>query len=58
MRQAICPLCEKPVGPYRPGAEVYHWSCLKAKCDEHFNCDKKPGEKDSGRKGNKAGDAS
>jgi hypothetical protein len=31
MKQAICPLCNKPCGDYLPGAVKYHWECLEAK---------------------------
>jgi len=28
MKDAICPMCNKPVGPEVPGAKVYHMACL------------------------------
>ncbi len=29
MKEAICPLCAKPVGPEVSGAKVYHIACLE-----------------------------
>ncbi len=29
MKEAICPLCHKPVGLEVPGAVVYHMPCLE-----------------------------
>ncbi len=30
-KYAICPECNKPCGPFQPGAKVYHMSCLVKK---------------------------
>lgn len=29
--QVICPECKKPCGPVRPGAKVYHMTCLMSR---------------------------
>jgi hypothetical protein len=35
--QAICPECNLPCGPAKPGAKVYHWSCLMKRFEGHRN---------------------